>query len=328
MKLAILDDWFDTLRTLPCFTKLDGIDVTVFTDHEPDPDRLAERLKPFDAVVLFRERSAMTAQILRQLPNLKLISQRSVYPHVDVDACTANGTLLCSNMHAGTPSFAAAEHTWALILAAMRQIPQQMANMQAGRWQMGVGKTLNGRTLGLYGYGRIAKAVETYATAFGMNVLWWSSEAGRARAKADGKTIASSRDAFFSTPDVISVHVRLKPPTRGLITAHDLALMRDDALFVNTSRAGLIEPDAMLNALNAGRPEKAALDVFDVEPITWLDDPLITHPNVTCTPHIGFVTEDEFELQFSDIFDQVAAYKNSAPIHMINPSVWDQTASQ
>ncbi len=324
MKLAILDDWFDTLRGLSCFKKLDGIDVTVFTDHEPDPDRLAARLKPFDAVVLFRERSAMSARILDQLPNLRLISQRSVYPHIDVDACNANGILLCSNMHAGTPSFAAAEHTWGLILAAMRQIPQQMANMQEGRWQMGVGKTLHGRTLGLYGYGRIAKTVEGYANAFGMNVIWWSSKDGRARAKADGKLVAESREAFFATPDVISVHVRLKPATRGVITAQDLGQMRTDALFVNTSRAGLIAPKAMLAALNAGRPGSAALDVFDIEPIEQADDPLLTHPNVTCTPHIGFVTEDEFEIQFADIFDQVAAYHDGAPIHIINPDVWIQ----
>ena len=230
-------------------------------------------------------------------------------------------------MHAGTPSFAAAEHTWGLILAAMRQIPQQMANMQAGRWQMGVGKTLQGRTLGLYGYGRIAKTVEGYANAFGMNVTWWSSEEGRARAKTDGKAVATSREAFFATPDVISVHVRLKPATRGIITANDLGQMRPDALFVNTSRAGLIAPHAMLAALNAGRPGSAALDVFDAEPITQADDPLLTHPNVICTPHIGFVTEDEFEIQFSDIFDQVVAYRDGAPIHMINPDVWDQKSA-
>lgn len=326
MKLAILDDWFDTLRGLPCFGKLAGLNVTVFTDHEPDPDRLAARLRPFDAVVLFRERSALSAQILDQLPNLRLISQRSVYPHVDVDACTRNGVLLCSNMHAGTPSFAAAEHTWALILAAMRQIPQQMANMQAGRWQMGVGKTLRGRTLGLYGYGRIAKAVEGYAQAFGMQVVWWGSPDGRASALADGKTVAASRKDFFATPDVVSVHVRLKPTTQGIITAEDLAQMRPDALFVNTSRAALIAPGALLAALNAGRPGQAALDVFDAEPIIWAADPLATHPNVTCTPHIGFVTEDEFELQFSDIFDQVVAFNAGAPVHMINPSVWNAQA--
>lgn len=322
MKLAILDDWFDTLRGLPCFGKLDGIDVTVFTDHQPDVALLAERLRPFDAVVLFRERTAITGELLDQLPNLKLISQRSVYPHVDVDACTRNDVLLCSNMHAGTPSYAAAEHTWALIMAAMRQIPQQMAHMQAGRWQMGVGKTLRGRVLGLYGYGRIAKTVETYAEAFGMKVLWWGSDAGRARALDDGKTVPATREAFFGSCDVVSVHVRLKPETKGIITADDFAAMRGDALFVNTSRAGLIAPGAMLDALNRGHPGMAALDVFDAEPITRDDDPIVTHPRVICTPHIGFVTEDEFELQFADIFDQVTAFRDRAPIHMINPEVW------
>jgi D-3-phosphoglycerate dehydrogenase len=319
MKLAILDDWFDTLRHLPCFDKLDGIDVTIFNDHQPDVGALVERLQDFDALVLFRERTQITAKLLDQLPKLRLISQRSVYPHVDVEACTRNSVLLCSNMHAGTPSFAAAEHTWALILASMRQIPQQMASLQSGHWQMGVGKTLQGRTLGLYGYGRIAKAVSGYANAFGMNVVWWGSEDGRARAAADGHTIAENRTAFFAKPDVVSVHVRLKPDTLGIITADDFAAMRSDALFVNTSRAGLIQSSALLDGLNAGHPAMAAIDVFDIEPITSSNDPLATHTNVVCTPHIGFVTEDEFELQFADIFDQVAAFKDGSPINMINP---------
>ena len=321
MKLAILDDWFETLKGLLCFAKLDGIDVTVFTDHLTDVDQLAARLKPFDAVVLFRERTAMTAELLAQLPHLRLISQRGVYPHVDVDACTAHGVMLCSNQLKGAPSYAAPEHTWALILAAMRQIPQQMRNMQEGHWQMGVGKTLFGRTLGLYGYGRIAKRVETYAEAFGMAVVWWGSEDGRARAQADGKTVAKSREDFFATPDVVSVHVRLKPETRGVITYDDFSAMRRDALFVNTSRAGLVEQGALLRALDHGRPAMAALDVFDNEPVTLGSDPLVDHPNVICTPHIGFVTEDELELQFADIFDQVVAFDQGAPIHVINPEV-------
>jgi D-3-phosphoglycerate dehydrogenase len=321
MKVAILDDWFDTLRHLPCFAKLDGLDVTVFNDHQPDVSILADRLRDFDALVLFRERTAITAELLDQLPNLRLISQRSVYPHVDMDACDRNGVLLCSNMHAGTPSFAAAEHTWALMLASMRQIPQQMQNLQSGNWQMAVGKTMHGRTLGLYGYGRIAKAVAGYAQAFGVKVIWWGSDDGRARARADGHTIADSREAFFATPDIVSIHVRLKPETRGIITANDLGAMRSDALFVNTSRAGLIESGALLNGLNAGRPGTAAIDVFDQEPITSANNPLATHPNVICTPHIGFVTEDEFELQFADIFDQVCAFAKGAPINMINPDV-------
>jgi D-3-phosphoglycerate dehydrogenase len=180
---------------------------------------------------------------------------------------------------------------------------------------------MHGRTLGLYGYGRIAKAVAGYAQAFGMNVIWWGSDDGRLRAQADGHTIADSREAFFATPDIDSIHVRLKPETRGIITANDLGVMRPDALFVNTSRAGLIEDGALLNALNAGHPGGAAIDVFDQEPINSSNDPLATHPNVICTPHIGFVTEDEFELQFADIFDQVTAFAKGAPINMINPDV-------
>jgi len=322
MRIHILDDYFDTLRGLPCFRKLDGHDVVVHTDHVQDAGRLAERLADAEALVLFRERTRVTGELLDRLPKLKLISQRSVYPHIDVEACDRNGVLLCSNMHAGTPSYAAAELTWALILAAMRQIPQQTASLRAGAWQMGVGRTLRGRTLGLYGYGRIAKAVADYAAAFGMRILWWSSKDGRARARADGAPVAASRAAFFAEPDVVSLHVRLKPTTRGIVTADDLGAMRPDALFVNTSRAGLVADGALLAALDAGRPGGAAIDVFDAEPLRDPADPLISRPNVLATPHIGYVTEDEFELQFADIFDQIVAYAAGAPIHMINPGAW------
>ncbi|MEO1364321.1 MAG: NAD(P)-dependent oxidoreductase, partial [Pseudomonadota bacterium] len=206
MKVHILDDWFDTLRGLPCFARLAGHDVTVWTDHVPDPGELAARVQDADCLVLFRERTRITADLLDQLPNLRLISQRSVYPHIDVDACTRTGVMLCSNMHSGTPSYAAAEMTLALILASYRQIPQQAASLKAGTWQMGVGRTLRGRTLGLYGYGRIAGALAEYAQALGMNVQWWASEAGRARAAADGAQVADSRAAFFATSGVVSLH--------------------------------------------------------------------------------------------------------------------------
>ncbi|WP_420334330.1 D-2-hydroxyacid dehydrogenase family protein [Roseibium sp.] len=321
MKVHILDDWFDTLRTLPCYAKLENHDVTVWTDHVEDPAVLAARLEAAESVVLFRERTKITADLLDRLPGLKLISQRSVYPHIDVDACTRNGVLLCSNMHAGTPSYAAAELTLTLILASFRQIPEQVTSIRSGNWQMGVGRSLRGRTLGLYGYGRIAKAVAGYADAIGMNVQWWSSEAGRARAEADGVRVAESRDAFFRTSDIVSLHVRLKPDTKGIITADDLAAMQPRSLLVNTSRSGLIAPGA-LEAEIARNRIFAAVDVFDTEPLTDIANPLLTHPNVLPTPHIGYVTEDEFDLQFSDIFDQVNAYSAGAPINMINPEVW------
>ena len=321
MKIHILDDWFDTLRSLPCYAKLTGHDVTVWTDHEPDPERLAARVADAECLVLFRERTKITRDLLERLPNLKLISQRSVYPHIDVDACTANDVLLCSNMHSDTPSYAAAELTLALILASYRQIPQQTASIRAGDWQMGVGRTLRGRTLGLYGYGRIGGAVAQYAQAIGMKVQWWGSEDGRARAVADGHNVPESRDAFFATSDVISLHVRLKPETRGIVTAADLAAMMPRSLLVNTSRSGLIASGALEAEIAKGRIH-AAVDVFDTEPLRDRSHPLLTHPNVLPTPHIGYVTEDEFDLQFSDIFDQINAYASGAPIHMINPQVW------
>lgn len=322
MKVHILDDWFDTLRTLPSFARLDGHDITVWTDHVEDIGALAERLAEAEALVLFRERTPISGELLDQLRELKLISQRSVYPHVDVAGCTRNKVLLSSNMHADTPSVAASELTFALILAAARQLPQQIASLKAGQWQMGVGQTLAGRTLGLYGYGRIARTVAGYASAFGMKVVWWASEDGRARALADGQTVAESRESFFSGSDFISIHVRLKPETGGIITAEDLLAMNPSACFVNTSRAGLVAPGALETALAAGRPGTFALDVFDTEPMTEADDPIVSHPRVICTPHIGYVTEDELDLQFADIYDQINAYAAGEPINMINPEVW------
>ena len=321
MKVHILDDWFDTLRGLACFAKLSDHDVTVWTDHQPDPAALAERVQEAEALVLFRERTAIGAPLLERLPNLRLISQRSVYPHVDVPACTAQGVLLCSNMHAGTPSYAAAEHTLALILASYRQIPQQVASLKAGDWQAGVGRTLRGRTLGIYGFGRIGRAVADYAKALGMRVQFWGSEAGRDRARAAGEVVPESREAFFAKADIVSLHVRLKPETRGIVTADDLAAMQPRALLINTSRSGLIAPGVLEAEVARGRIH-AALDVFDHEPLTDTSNPLLTHPNVIATPHIGYVTEDEFDLQFSDIFDQINAFAAGAPIHMINPEVW------
>lgn len=324
MKVHILDDWFDTLRTLASFERLSGHDVTVWTDHTEDVDVLAERLAEAEALVLFRERTPVTAALLERLPGLKLISQRSVYPHVEVPACTANDVLLCSNMHSDTPSIAASELTFALILASARQIPQQMASLRAGTWQMGVGQTLAGRRLGLYGYGRIGKQVASYAQAFGMKIWWWGSDEGRARAAADGAEVAPDRRSFFAESDFISLHVRLKLETRGIVTTEDLLAMKPSATFVNTSRSGLVAQGALQAALDTGRPGRLALDVFDTEPLTDANNTLVNHPSVIATPHIGYVTEDELDMQFADIYDQINAYADGTPIHMINPEVWDQ----
>jgi D-3-phosphoglycerate dehydrogenase len=319
VKVAILDDWFDTLRALPSFAKLDGHEVTVWTDHVEDEDVLVARLVETEVLVLIRERTQVTGALLDRLPNLKLISQRSVYPHVDVKGCTRNGVLLCSNMHADTPSYAAAELTWALVLAAARRLPEQFASLRAGRWIAGMGHTLRGRMLGIYGWGRIGATVAGYGRAFGMDVIVWASEASRTRAADEGWAVAENRGQFFAACDVLSLHMRLLPATRGIVAAADLALMKPSATLVNTSRAGLIEPGALLAALNEGRPGMGAIDVFETEPLTDPDDPLINHPHVVSTPHIGYVTYEEFDLQFSDVFDQINACAAGAPINVINP---------
>ena len=318
--ISILDDYFDTLHTLPCFAKLAPFDVTIWNDHVQDVDMLAERLKDSEVLVLIRERTKIQAPLIAQLPKLRLISQRSVYPHIDINACTQHGVVVSSNLHADTPSYAAAELTWALVLAAMRQLLEQVAALQRGTWQIGVGATLRGKTLGIYGYGRIGKVVAGYGAAFGMNVSVWAREQARERARADGYAVARSKEAFFDECDVISLHMRLVPETRGIVTAADLARMKPSALIVNTSRAGLIAPGALVEALRAGRPGMAAVDVYEREPLTDPSDPLLNMPGVVCTPHIGYVTRDEYDLQFADIFDQILAYAAGTPINVVNPA--------
>lgn len=321
MKVTILDDYFDTLRTLPCFAKLAGHEVTVWTDHVQETGALAERLADTEALVLIRERTRIQGDLLDRLPNLKLISQRSVYPHVDVPACTRNGVLLCSNLHADTPSYAAAELTWALVLAGLRELPQQVQALKDGVWQTGVGQSARGKTLGVFGYGRIGAVVAGYGKAFGMNVLVWAREASRERALADGHAVAQSKAAFFQDSDVVSLHMRLVDATRGIVGPEDLARMGPRSLLVNTSRAGLIQPGALEAALKAGRPGYGAVDVFEAEPVLGGDHPLLSLPNAICTPHIGYVTREEYDLQFSDIFDQIVAFAAGAPINVINPDV-------
>jgi D-3-phosphoglycerate dehydrogenase len=319
MKISILDDYHDTLRTLACFKKLDGHDVTIWNDHVQDVDKLAQRLRGTEALVLIRERTQIRAPLLEKLPNLRLISQRSVYPHIDIDACTRLGILVSSNLHAGSPSYATAELTWGLIIAAMRQIPQQMASLKAGTWQTGVGSTVRGKTLGIFGYGRIGAVVAGYGRAFGMKVLAWARPESLERAKKDGYEAAASKEAFFSDCDVISLHMRLVDATRGIVNAADLGRMKPTALIVNTSRAPLIAPGALLAALQAGRPGLAAVDVYEHEPVKDTANPLFALSQVVCTPHVGYVSREEYELQFSDIFDQIASYATGTPTNVVNP---------
>jgi D-3-phosphoglycerate dehydrogenase / 2-oxoglutarate reductase len=319
ISVSILDDYFDTLRTLPCFAKLAPFDVTIWNDHVEDIEVLAERLKDTEVLVLIRERTKIQAPLLARLPKLRLISQRSVYPHIDIEACTRNGVIVSSNLHADTPSYATAELTWALILAAVRQIPAQVEGLRRGFWQVGVGTTLRGKTLGIYGYGRIGRVVAGYGRAFGMHVCVWARETARGRARDDGYDVAPTKEAFFSECDIVSLHMRLVDATGGIVTEKDLGRMKTTALLVNTSRAGLIAPGALVEALRRGRPGMAAVDVYESEPLTDPNHPLLGMPNVVCTPHIGYVTRDEYDLQFSDIFDQIVAYAAGSPTHVVNP---------
>jgi D-3-phosphoglycerate dehydrogenase len=321
MKITLLDDYHDTVRTLECFRMLAGHQVQVWTDHVQDTDRLAERLKDTEVLVLIRERTKIRAPLLERLPKLRLISQRSVWPHIDVEACTRLGIVVSSNMHPGTPSYPTAELAWALILMGLRELPQNIAALKAGRWQVGVGNTVRGKTLGVYGYGRIGQVVAGYGRAFGMRVVVWGREAAHAKAIADGYIGARSKEEFFAECDVITLHMRLVDATRGIVRGADLARMKPTALIVNTSRAGLIEKDALVNALRNGRPGKAAIDVYEEEPVLGGKHPLLGMENVICTPHLGYVTREEFETQFADIFEQIVAYAAGKPIHVVNPDV-------
>jgi D-3-phosphoglycerate dehydrogenase / 2-oxoglutarate reductase len=321
LKVAILDDYFDTLRTLQCFDKLDGHNVTVWTDHVEDRDELARRLVDTEALVLIRERTEIRTPLLVKLPKLEIISQRSVHPHIDIDTCTDLGIVVSSNLHQGSASYATAELTWGLVIAGMRRIPQQVASMRGGRWQDGVGRSLRDKTLGIYGYGRIGKVVADYGRAFGMNVLFWASRESRERAQAEGTAVAESKQSFFEQCDVVSLHMRLVDATKGIVTRSDLDVMKATALLVNTSRAGLIEPGALVGALTAGKPGMAAVDVYETEPLIDTNDSLLQMDNVICTPHIGYVSTDEWELQFSDVFDQINAYAAGEPTNVVNPEV-------
>jgi len=319
MKISILDDYQNAVRNLKAFSKLAGHDVTIWNDHTKDNDKLAERLKDTEALVLIRERTPIRTPLLERLPKLKLISQSSVYPHIDLDTCTKRGILLCSDMHPGEPSYATAELAWGMIISAYRHIPQEMAALKAGRWQTTVGTVLRGKTLGVVGYGRIGGQLARYAKAFDMKVLAWGRAKSAERAKADGVEVVASKEELFERADVVTLHVRLTPETRGLVTAADLARMKPTAMIVNTSRAGLIAPGVLAAALKAGRPGFAAVDVYEEEPLLNPDYPLLKMDNVVCTPHLGYVAVDGYERMLGAVFEQILAFAAGKPINVINP---------
>ncbi|GAB3542330.1 D-2-hydroxyacid dehydrogenase family protein [Noviherbaspirillum agri] len=324
MKIAILDDYQDCVRGLSCFGMLEGHEVKIFNSSARGVGQLAVRLAEFDALVLIRERTALMRPLLARLPNLKLISQTGkVSGHIDVAAATERGIVITEGV--GDPT-APAELTWALIMAASRKVPQYAANLRDGLWQTAsvnpelntLGSVLKGRTLGIWGYGRIGRMVAGYGKAFGMDVAVWGSDASRAVAARDGYRAAATREALFEEADVLSLHLRLDDATRGIVTARDLMRMKRSALFVNTSRAELVAPGALDEALRAGRPGYAALDVFEAEPLPS-DSPLLRYANVLLTPHIGYVEKDSYELYFRSAFQNIIDFANGTPTNVLNP---------
>lgn len=328
MNIVILDDYQDAVRKLACAARLEAYQAKVYTNTVKGLGQLSVRLKDADVIVLNRERTHIPRQLIEKLPKLKLIVQTGrVGPHIDVAACTERGIVVAEG--SGSP-VAPAELTWALIMAAMRRLPQYIGNLKHGAWQQSglksssmppnfsLGTVLRGRTLGIWGYGKIGQLVAGYGKAFGMNVLIWGREASRERAILDGFDAAISQEEFFAQCDVLSLHLRLTDETRSIVTLDDLARMKPTALIVNTSRAELIEPDALIGALNRGRPGLAAVDVFETEPILQ-GHALLRLENCICTPHIGYVEQDSYEMYFGAAFDNVINFIKGTPTNIVNP---------
>ncbi len=318
MRIAVIDDYQDAFRTLKCYAKLKGHDVIVYNDTEKDPARLADRLKDVEAVLLTQQRSRFPSAVIERLPKLKLISQTGrATAHIDVEACTRHGIIVSAG-GAGRPH-TTAELTWGLILAALRHIPYEVSRLKAGHWQSTIGTAVQGKTLGIYALGRIGAMVAAVGRAFGARVVCWGREGSMARARETGYAIAPSRESFFSESDILSLHLPLTKDTRGIITRKDLDLMKQTALIVNTSRAGLIAEGALVAALKAGRPGFAALDVFEDEPIIGAAHPLLKMDNAVCTPHLGYVESDSYESYYGTAVDQIVAYAAGKPISVVNP---------
>ena len=321
MKIAVIDDYQDAFRKVKAFAKLKGHDVIVYTDSEKDPAKLAQRFDGCEAVVLTQQRTFMPRAIIEKLPvSVKLLAQtgRNV-PHIDAAACTERGIIISAS--GGGNSSPTVELTWALILASVRNLPTEINNMQQGRWQSTAGIGLQGKTLGVYAYGKIGSSVAKVGKAFGMKVVCWGRDASTAKARADGFEIAASRAAFFAESDIVTLHLPLNKETRGLVTAADLALMKPTARIVNSSRAPIIAEGALAEALKKGRPGFAAVDVYEIEPVLNGDHALLNMPNVICTPHLGYVTWETYELYYDAAVDNIVAYAAGTPANVANPEV-------
>jgi D-3-phosphoglycerate dehydrogenase / 2-oxoglutarate reductase len=323
MKIAVLDDYQNAFRTLKCFPKLSGHEVVVFTDPETDIGRLAERLKDADAVVLTQQRSSFPRALIEKLPNLKLIGQTGrAATHVDLEACSEKGIVVSAG-GSGNPN-ATAELTWGLILSALRNLPFEVKRLREGHWQSTLGTGVNDKTIGIYAYGKIGSIVAAVGRAFGARVVCWGREGSTGRAKAAGFEVARSREEFFAQSDILSLHLPLNKDTRGIVTRDDLSRMKPTALIVNPSRAGLIAPGALVEALRAGRPGMAAVDVYEQEPVIGADHPLLKMDNVTCTPHLGYVTREGYEEYYAVVVDDIVAFAAGKPQNVLNPAALER----
>jgi D-3-phosphoglycerate dehydrogenase len=318
MKIAVIDDYQNAFKTLKCFPKLSGHDVAVYTDPETDIGRLAERLKDADVVLLTQQRTAFPRALIEKLPKLKLIGQTGrAATHVDLEACTEKGIVVSAG-GAGNPT-ATAELTWGLILSALRKLPFEVKRLREGQWQSTLGTGVHGKTIGIYAYGKIGSIVANVGRAFGSRVVCWGREGSTGRAKAAGFEVAQSREEFFSEADILSLHLPLNKDTRGIVTRDDLARMKPTALLVNASRSGLITKGALEDALKAGRPGSAAVDVYDQEPVLGADHPLLKMENVTCTPHLGYVTRESYEEYYAVVVDDIVSFAAGKPSNVLNP---------
>lgn len=318
MKIAVIDDYQDAFRKVQAYSRLSGHEVQVYTDTEKNPERLAARLEEAEAVVLTQQRSAFPRAVIDKLPKLKLISQTGRNAgHIDLAACAEKGIVVSAG-GGGGPN-ATAELTWALILASMRNIPQEVQRMKDGKWQATIGRGLKDRTLGVYAFGKIGSVVAGVGEAFGMKVLCLGREGSTQRAREAGFDATTERNAFFESADIVSIHLPLNKDTRGIVTGEDLARMKPSALFVNTSRAPIVEEGALVAALKKGRPGYAAVDVYESEPVLDRNHPLISMENVTCTPHLGYVEERNYESIYTTAIDQILAYADGKPINVARP---------
>ncbi len=318
MKIAVIDDYQNAFKTLKCYPKLSGHEVIVYTEPETDIEKIADRLRDADAVVLTQQRTAFSRALIEKLPKLKLIGQTGrAAAHIDLAACTENGVVVSAG-GSGNPH-ATAELTWGLILSALRHLPYEVRRLKEGQWQSTLGIGVNGKTLGIYAYGKIGSIVAAAGKAFGARVLCWGREGSTGRAKTAGFEVAKSREDFFAEADILSLHLPLNKETRGIVTGADLTRMKSSALIVNASRSGLIAKDALEEALKAGRPGMAAVDVYNVEPVLDVNHPLLKMDNVTCTPHLGYVTRESYEEYYAVVVDDIVSFVAGKPGHVLNP---------